>query len=229
MAKDPAFLFFPGDWMGGTATFTRFMKGCYMDLLIAQFNNGHLSLEEIKTVLGSDFGQSWPTLQKKFILDDDGKYFNVKLQTETLKRRAFTESRGNNRKGKNKNISSSYEKDMSEHMENENGNINRVVKERGAGENHTLEKNLTELGTYEEWRDVVCKNFKLSYEEFTHVFGAFTARCLVVQEYKSVGELKKYFSSWCPMHKDKVLTAIKNKSIPMNGNFVDYNQLDYSK
>src|SRR5688572_2070648 len=66
MAKDPACLFYWGDWQGGTITFSRHLKGCYMDLLTAQFNNGPLSLDEIRTVLGSDFGQHWPTLQKKF-------------------------------------------------------------------------------------------------------------------------------------------------------------------
>ena len=55
MAKDPAFLFYPGDWMGGVSTFTRAHKGAYMDVLMAQHNNGHLSIEDIEIVLGSDF------------------------------------------------------------------------------------------------------------------------------------------------------------------------------
>jgi len=39
MAKDPAVLWYWGDWAGGTATFNRFLKGCYMDLLTAKINN----------------------------------------------------------------------------------------------------------------------------------------------------------------------------------------------
>lgn len=100
MAKDPAFLFYPGDWQGGTSTFSRFLKGCYLDVLIAQFNSGHLSLEEIKTVLGSDFGQSWPALQKKFKKDADGLFFNEKLHTEIVRRNEYSKSRSDNRKGK---------------------------------------------------------------------------------------------------------------------------------
>jgi len=119
MSKDPAFLFYPGDWQGGTSTFTRFIKGCYLDVLIAQFNSGHLSLEEIKTVLGSDFGQSWPTLQKKFAVDKAGKYFNERLELEKNKRAAFTASR-------RKNLESSH---MIEHMkprmQSHMDNINR--------------------------------------------------------------------------------------------------------
>lgn len=130
MSKDPAFLFYPGDWQGGTSTFTRFIKGCYLDVLIAQFNSGHLSLEEIKTVLGSDFGQSWPTLQKKFKKDDDGLFFNEKLHTEIVRRKEYSKSRADNRKGKThvkdmSNISKTYVP----HMETGNENKDEILNE----------------------------------------------------------------------------------------------------
>jgi hypothetical protein len=127
MAKDPAFLFYPGDWQGGTSTLSRFLKGCYIDVLIAQFNSGHLSLEEIKTVLGSDFGQSWPTLQKKFNKDPEGLFYNVKLETEMIKRKEYSKSRSKNRTSKKdmNNICETYEKHMSLHMENENEDVNK--------------------------------------------------------------------------------------------------------
>jgi hypothetical protein len=115
MAKDPATLFYWNDWNSGTVTLSRYLKGCYMDLLHAQFNSGHLSLDEIKTVLGSDFGSSWPTLQKKFKTDDKGLFFNEKLLNESIKRRSFTKSRRDNLLK------------TSPHMENENRN--RVVNE----------------------------------------------------------------------------------------------------
>lgn len=134
MAKDPAFLFYPGDWQGGTLTFTRFLKGCYMDVLIAQFNNGHLSLEEIKTVLGSDFGQAWPTLQKKFVQDARGLFFNERLDTEMFKRKEYSKSRAENRKGKNKkhmnNISETHVESYVKHMENEDENRNKDLKNK---------------------------------------------------------------------------------------------------
>jgi len=37
MAKDPAFLFYPGDWQLGTMHLTLLEKGCYMELLVLQF------------------------------------------------------------------------------------------------------------------------------------------------------------------------------------------------
>lgn len=125
MAKDPAMLWYWSDWHSGTTTFSRFMKGCYMDVLHAQFNSGRLTLEEIKTVLGSDFGQAWPTLQKKFVVDDTGKYFNERLELEKNKRAAFTASR-------RKNLESIHMKDHTDdhtdsRMENVNDNGNSVV------------------------------------------------------------------------------------------------------
>lgn len=110
MAKDPAVLWYWNDWAGGTKTFSRFLKGCYMDLLDAQFNCGELTLDEIKTVLGSDFGSSWPALQKKFKVSN-GLYFNERLTFEKIKRQKYSKSRSDNRNS---------EQHMSGHMENEN-------------------------------------------------------------------------------------------------------------
>jgi len=90
-----------------------------MDLLHAQFNNGHLSLEEIKTCLGSDFGSSWPTLQKKFQKDEQGLFFNERLDFEKTKRIDYCSSRKNNR---------SQQEHMSPHMENENESIYSELK-----------------------------------------------------------------------------------------------------
>jgi hypothetical protein len=128
MAKDPAMLWYWSDWNSGTTTFSRFLKGCYMDVMHAQFNSGHLTLEEIKTVLGSDFGTAWPTLQKKFKTDELGRYFNVRLEEEKLKRAAFTESRRKNLES----IKIPIHKDehmvslMAVHKENRNVNENTI-------------------------------------------------------------------------------------------------------
>lgn len=123
MAKDPATLWYWGDWSGGTSTMTRHLKGCYMDLLNAQFNNGHLSLDEIKTVLASDFGNAWPTLQKKFITDENGLFFNERAEIEKFKRQAFTKSRQDNLKSKS-HKQPHMKKHMDAHMDNENEIIN---------------------------------------------------------------------------------------------------------
>lgn len=90
MAKDPAFLFYPGDWQGGTMTMSRHIKGCYIDLLVAQFNSGPLSLEEIKIVLGNDFAAWQGSLSKKFKQTETGLFFNERLEAEKTKRVEFS-------------------------------------------------------------------------------------------------------------------------------------------
>lgn len=102
LGKDPAVSFFFNDWNGGTMTMTRLQKGAYIDLLTAQFNNGHLSLDAIKIVLNGDFNSTWDTLSKKFKQDKDGNFFNERLDNEIIKRLEYSKSRSKNKKGKSK-------------------------------------------------------------------------------------------------------------------------------
>lgn len=119
MAKDPAFLFYPGDWLGGTLTFSRSHKGAYMDLLMAQHNVGHMALQDIRTILGEDFDSMWESkLKSKFKMDSEGKFFNEKLENESIKRKNFTEGRKKNLRQNPSHMGVH----MQPHMENINGN-----------------------------------------------------------------------------------------------------------
>lgn len=93
MPKDPAMLWYWNDWNGGTYTMNRHLKGCYMDLLSAQFNSGPLSIDQIKTVLGTDQAK-WTVLSKKFKreLNSDGVevFSNERMETEKNKRAKFS-------------------------------------------------------------------------------------------------------------------------------------------
>lgn len=131
MAKDPAFLFYPGDWLGGTMLLTRHQKGCYIDLLMAQFNSGPLSLDAIKTVLGQDQAV-WTVLQVKFKQDPKGLYYNEKLATEIEKRKNYVSSRSNNKSGR-KSYDKSYDNQLNNRMENEDENEIRDEIKGGAG------------------------------------------------------------------------------------------------
>lgn len=52
MAKDPAFLFYPNDWLGGTMGMTFEEKGAYLELLMLQFNRGHMTTDMINHMVG---------------------------------------------------------------------------------------------------------------------------------------------------------------------------------
>lgn len=116
--KDPAFLFYPGDWMGGTQWMTFEQKGCYIELLILQFNTGKFTEAQAKQVLSICFDVAWPMLKQKFV-SDGGMYWNERLKVEIEKRKTFTESRRINGLGKK-----TTDKHMLKHMENENENKN---------------------------------------------------------------------------------------------------------
>ena len=105
-----------------------------MDLLHAQFNNGHLHESEIMQLLGeSDFAAHWPVVRKKFAQDENGLWFNKRLEDEQIKRQRFTESRRRNLKTKeekphmNTHMAAHMETHMEPHMENENENDNLIV------------------------------------------------------------------------------------------------------
>ena len=128
MAKDPAFLFYPGDYVSGTMGMTFEEKGAYMDLLMLQFNRGHMNTHMIQHTVG----HLWEQVKCKFIQDDEGLWYNVRLDFEKDKRKTFTESRRNNIKPKEKpKKEPSYETHMNthmdSHMENENENINKDI------------------------------------------------------------------------------------------------------
>ena len=134
MAKDPAFLFYPGDWLGGTMTFNRHQKGCYIDLLMAQFNSGPLSILEIQDILGQDFDLFWERkLKDKFKVDEKGNFYNKRLFEEQNRRKNFSESRRKNKASVN-HMNDHMNDHMNTHMETETETIN---------ENKTLIENLT--------------------------------------------------------------------------------------
>ena len=124
MAKDPAFLFYPGDYVSGTMGMTFEEKGAYMDLLMLQFNRGHMNTHMIQHTIG----HLWEQVKCKFIQDDEGLWYNVRLDVEKEKRKTFTESRRNNMKPKDKpSYEPSYETHMQPHMESHMENVNENI------------------------------------------------------------------------------------------------------
>lgn len=123
MSKDPAFLFYPNDYLGGTMGMSFEQKGAYIDLLIFQFNNHQFTEEQAKQVLSICFSSVWEVLKNKFKKDGDF-YFNERLREEISKRKAFSESRRNNALHAKK-PRKAYAKHMGNENENENRDINK--------------------------------------------------------------------------------------------------------
>ena len=126
MAKDPEFLFYPNDYIGGTMGMTFEEKGAYIELLMMQFNRGHMTSHRI----GQTVGHSWDTIKVKFIQDENGLWYNKRLDDEKLSRQKYSESRRNNLSGANQYTKKKGKKTghksghMTSHMENEDENEN---------------------------------------------------------------------------------------------------------
>jgi hypothetical protein len=121
MSKDPAFLFYPGDWLGGTMGMSFELKGCYLELLILQFNTGKFTEAYAKHTLNLRFDYAWPTLKQKFKNEGD-LFWNERLQIEIDKRRGFIESR--RLAGLSPKKSKAHAKRTLKRGENENENKN---------------------------------------------------------------------------------------------------------
>ena len=123
--KDPAFLFYSNDFLSGTMLMTDEEIGQYIKLLCLQHQKGHLKEKDMLNICKT-YDED---IFSKFLKDEEGNYYNERLENETNKRKAYSESRRNNRRKKEtceedmKNICNSYE----EHMENVNINENIII------------------------------------------------------------------------------------------------------
>lgn len=123
MGKDPAVLFYTADFLAGTMFMRNEQVGKYIKLLCMQHQQGHLREEDMLEMCGSYDERIF----SKFVKDEQGCYYNERMEQETEKRRKYSESRSNNRKKKKckdvvedvSDTSKTYLKDM----ENENENI----------------------------------------------------------------------------------------------------------
>jgi uncharacterized protein YdaU (DUF1376 family) len=121
MAKDPAFLFYPGDYLGGTMGFTLEMHGAYLLCLMLNFNSGHFSEEQARMICG----EIWSKIAYKFQTDSKGFFYHKKIDDEKKRRSSYCESRRWNRSHKNL-ICESHD----EHMETETETETISEKER---------------------------------------------------------------------------------------------------
>ncbi len=131
MSKDPAFLFYSSDFLTGTALMSDEQVGKYIKLLCYQHQKGHLTERDMLKICSTHDED----ILCKFEKDENGLYYNVRLQQEVEKRKAYSESRRQNRIKKDmNNISNSYDK----HMENENENV--IVNRNSIKNKKNLEK-----------------------------------------------------------------------------------------
>jgi len=129
MSKDPAFLFYSSDFLSGISDLTMEERGQYITLLCVQHQKGSLNEKTIRLLVGS----ASVDVLNKVSKDENGNFFNIRLNEEIEKRNKFTESRRNNGNlgGRPKKIEKPLGKPkknhMVNHMEDENENENKDI------------------------------------------------------------------------------------------------------
>jgi hypothetical protein len=122
MAKDPAFLFYPGDYLRDTQCLSESVQVAYDRIMCEHMRNICISQQQLNFFtkrLSED-----EKLELEMVLTKVDGGFQIAWVAESIcKRKAYSSSRSENRKGKNKedmiNISDTYV----EHMVNENENV----------------------------------------------------------------------------------------------------------
>lgn len=128
MAKDPAILFYTSDFYIGTTGMTDEQVGRYIRLLCLHHQNGRLSEFVMRNTMA---GELDPGVIAKFKIDDDGNYYNERMELEADKRRNFTASRVKNLQGTKKepakkktaHMDTHMKPHMDTHMVNENEDV----------------------------------------------------------------------------------------------------------
>jgi hypothetical protein len=163
MAKDPAVLLWTKDFLVGTMTMTNEQRGKYITLLCLQHQNQYLTDAVMKSILNEEDIQ----VAEKFI-KEDGKWYNLKMKEETIRRKSYTENRLKNfSKKKDMKI------DMNSHMENHTGTVTGTVTVAD-----TIELELV-TGTKAERQDMLAevitgsldKEQKQMMHQFDNIFG----------------------------------------------------------
>jgi uncharacterized protein YdaU (DUF1376 family) len=197
MAKDPAFLFYPGDWLGGTMGMTFEEKGAYLELLIMQWNSHRITDEYAKRVVGEKL---WHRISHKFLADGSG-LFNKRLDAEKEKRKKHSEKQSINAKKR-------WGSGNATALPLENENINEdedVVLDRGVGEGwatkpgkdfYEMDLDETKAGAVKELFRIT-KNHNLTNEQLKGLWYTFKVQNFTGEKfYQSPNDVYSHFINW---------------------------------
>jgi len=133
--KDPAFLFYSSDFLAGVQDLTMEERGQYITLLCLQHQKGRLTEKMIRLCCGN----ATADVLAKFHQDEDGLFFNQRLEIEVGKRKAHAEKQRTRaidgwKKRKNQNCDTDATASTTAYatampLENENRNENEIIVE----------------------------------------------------------------------------------------------------
>jgi len=130
MAKDPAFLFYPGDYLRDTQNFTAEQQVAYDRIMCEHMRNICVSKTQVNF-----FTKRLSADEKKellyYLVEVNGGYQIAWVAESIIKRRAYSESRRENKIKKHHKICSTYDEHMENEIEIENENVNKDINNKG--------------------------------------------------------------------------------------------------
>ena len=161
MAKDPAFLFYPGDYLKDTQMLSEKSQVAYDRIMCEHMRNICITQQQLKFFTKRLNPEEVEEI--KMVLTEVKGGYQIEWVAESIsKRKAYSESRRKNREGKprktKKNISKTYVK----HMENE---IENEIIIKGEEENVILPFNSDKFLEYwKYWKDYKKREHKFHYK-----------------------------------------------------------------
>lgn len=210
--KDPAILFYSGDFITGTQFFTDEQTGKYIRLLCAQHLHGHLS-EKHMLMICKTYDED---VYKKFDKDEYGLFYNKVLDFHIEKRKNYAESRRNNRLNYSKKA---VNEAITKPLEGEKDVLNTSI----TYVNHMVNENVNEnvIVNKEVKENKIETNFKKTIKRFEK----FKADVLLFETDYGVDMLNAFINHWGEMtkSKDKMLFEIKD-TFEINRRLVTWNK-----
>lgn len=197
MGKDPAFLFYPGDYLRDTQCLSANAQVAYDRIMCEHMRNICISQQQLNF-----FTKRLSDDEKEEIMhllrNVDGG-FQIEWVAESIsKRRNYSESRRKNRSGKNKKHMLTYVK----HMENENENINIVKNISKNIDKNNLEKMFIEFYKFYPKKISVKKarekffKIKPDHALFEKMMAALARQKASVQWQKDNGQFIPHPATW---------------------------------
>lgn len=142
MAKDPAFLFFPNDFLSDVVLMSDEQIGKYIKLKCFQHKKGRLSEEDVLKICKT-YDED---IMEYFEKDKKGLYYHKEQEEETNRRKEYSESRRKNR------LKSKEKKKDSKHMSSDyDGHMVTVTDTVTETEYETINKKVEEFKKNEVW------------------------------------------------------------------------------
>ncbi len=171
MGKDPAVLFYTSDFLSSTQGLTMAEIGQLIKLICVQHQTGHLTKKSIKLSVG--------TVSRDvlgfFELDENGLYYNKRLDDEVIRRAKYSESRQRNAKKRYEN-KNTYADASAMHIETETKTETKTETETVNEAENSIKKNkygelenveLTEK-QYEQLKEKFPKSYKKCIDDLSY-------------------------------------------------------------